>query len=335
MRRSGFWCGAQVAWVLCGMVLIAVCAQAEVPPAPPGFATEEEVKSAFVGGKLKPIDMGIVVPETVSVERGIVYGKGGDVPLKLNLYLPKEHAQPVPAVVFIHVGAWNSGYREMYHYYCTKFAEHGYAAATISYRFSDVAPFPAAVEDAKCAVRWLRTNAEKHGIDPNKIGVAGGLGGGHLSMMVGFTADTPELEGAGGNSKTSSRVQAVVALYGPTDLAAENAKSKRDVIKFLGGKTFDQNPELYRKASPITHVTKDDPPTLILHGTIDRTVPIDQSERLIEKLKEAGVTCELDRVEGWPTTMDLEAGVNNHCLAKMFEFFDKQLGASKSKASGQ
>jgi acetyl esterase/lipase len=327
--------GARIAFVLGGVVLIAVAARAEVPPAPPGYASEDEVKAAFVAGKLTPINMGISVPETISVERGIVYGKGGDVPLKLNLYWPKEHAKPLPAVILIHGGAWKGGYREMYHYYCTKFAEHGYAAATISYRFSNVAPFPAAVEDANCAVRWLRANAEKYGIDPNKIAVIGGSAGGHLSMMVGYAADTPELEGAGGNEKTSSRVQAVVDLYGPADLTAEKAKSSRDVINFLGGKTMDQDAELYRQASPITHVTKDDPPTLILHGTIDSTVPIDQSERLAETLNAAGVTCELDRVEGWPHTMDLDAGVNRHCLAKMFEFLDKELGVSEGKVGGQ
>ena len=126
--------------------------------------------------------------------------------------------QPVPAVLFLHGGAWKGGYRQIYHYYCTKFAEHGFVAATASYRFTGEAPFPAAVEDVKCAVRWLRANAEKRGIDPNKIGVAGGSAGGHLAMMIGYSSDVPELEGKGGHAETSSRVQAVVDLYGPTDL---------------------------------------------------------------------------------------------------------------------
>ncbi len=312
-------------------LFVAVSAVAEVPPAPPGYASEQEVKEAFAAGKLKPIDMTIAVPETVVVEKGIEYGKGGDMALKLDLYSPKDRdpEKLVPGVIFIHGGAWRGGSREMYHYYCVKFAEHGYVAATISYRLAGVAPFPAAVEDSKCAVRWLRANAEKYGVDQNRIGVAGGSAGGHLTMMVGYAPDTAELEGNGGNSDTSSRVQAIVNIYGPTDLTTQFARTKEIVMDFLGGKTFDEAPELYQLASPITHVTKDDPPTLILHGSIDDTVPITQAELLVNKLKETHLTFDYDRLEGWPHAMDIEAGVNRHCLAKMLEFFDDHLGEGK------
>lgn len=327
MRRPRLSCRARIALVLSGFILSATVARAEVPPAPPGYASEEEVKQAFAANKLAFIDLTIDVPESVSVERGIEYGQGGDESLKLDLYSPTERTKPVPAVIFIHGGAWKSGYRQMYHYYCTKFAEHGYIVATVSYRLTGVAPFPAAVEDVKCAVRWLRANADKLGVDPNKIGVAGGSAGGHLSMMVGYAPDVPELEGAGGHGDTSSRVQAVVNLYGPTDLTTEFARSKGDVVNFVGGKSFDEAPEQYRLASPITHVTSDDPPTLILHGSIDSTVPIEQAELLAAALEKNGVTCDYDRIEGWPHTMDIEVGVNNHCVAKMLEFFDEHLGA--------
>ena len=306
-----------------------------MPPAPPGYKTEEEVRSAFLLGKLTPIDVTIAVPDTVSVEKDVEYGKAGGVSLQLDLYAPKERTKPLPAVVFIHGGAWRSGSRQMYHYYCVKFAEHGYVAATISYRLYRVAPFPAAVEDAKCAVRWMRANAEKLGVDPNRIGVAGGSAGGHLSMMVAYAPDTPELEGSGGHADTSSRVQAVVNIYGPTDLTTDFAKANSVVSDFLGGKSFDDAPDLYGLASPITHVTKDDPPTLILHGSIDSTVPIEQAELLVARLKDAGVEFDYDRVEGWPHAMDIEANVNRHCLAKMFEFFDKHLAARAEGAAAQ
>ena len=211
---------------------------AEVPPAPPGFASENDVKVAFLSGKLKAIDLTIDVPDTVTVQKNIEFGKGGDKALQLDLYSPKERSHPVPAILFLHGGGWTGGYRQIYHYYCTKFAEHGYVVATASYRLAGEAPFPAAVQDVKCAVRWLRANAKKLGIDPNKIAVAGGSAGGHLAMMIGYSSDVPELEGKGGNADTSSRVQAVVDLYGPTDLTDDFAKSKGEVIRFMGGKNI-------------------------------------------------------------------------------------------------
>src|SRR3954469_23609321 len=216
----------QIAAVLCSCLLYVTTGLAEVPPAPPGFASENDVKAAFISGKLKAIDLTIDMPATVTVQRDIEYGKGGETPLKLDLYSPKGHSKPVPAVIFIHGGAWKGGYRQMYHYYCVKFAEHGFVAATISYRLTGEAPFPAAVEDTKCAVRWIRANAEKLGVDPNKIGVAGGSAGGHLAMMIGYSSDVPQLDGKGGHANVSSRVQAVVDLYGPTDLTDEAAKTR-------------------------------------------------------------------------------------------------------------
>lgn len=304
----------------------------EVPPAPPGFASEDEVKQAYFSGKLKPIDLSIELPSTVKLERNIEFGKGGDHGLALDLYSPRQRTRELPAVLFLHGGAWKSGYRQIYHYYCTKFAEHGFIAATASYRLTGEAPYPAAVEDVKCAVRFLRANAEKYGIDPDRIAAAGGSAGGHLALMIAYSADAPELEGKGGNAETSSRIQAVVNLYGPTDLTTDFAKSRGEVIGFLGGKKFDEAPETYRVASPITYVTKDDPPTLILHGTLDSTVPFEQAELLAKKLNDIGVECELDRVEGWPHTMDLDDRVNRHCMAKMFEFLEKHLGAPNSDA---
>lgn len=335
MRTSFVLFAARITALVSGVLASATDLLAEVPPAPPGFANEDEVKQAYGSGKLSIVDLAIDVPDTVAVEKNVEYGKGGEMSLMLDLYSPKDRDGLVPAVIFIHGGAWKGGYRQMYHYYCTKFAEHGYVAATISYRLTGDAPFPAAVEDAKCAVRWLRANSKQLGVDPDKIGVAGGSAGGHLSMMVGYSPDTPELEGKGGHGDVSSRVQAVVTLYGPTDLTTESARTKGDVIRFLGGKAMDEAPEQYRQASPITHVTNDDPPTLILHGTIDSTVTIDHAEHLADALKKNDVDYDYDRVEGWPHAMDLERDVNRHCLMKMFEFFEKHLGAPSTSSNAQ
>ncbi len=303
--------------------------RAEVPPAPPGYSSEEAIKVAYLAGLLKTIDVNLPIPDSVNVEKGIEYGRGGETSLKLDLYQPadkgKDDAAPRRAIIFVHGGAWKGGNREVYHYYCTKFAEQGYVAATISYRLRDVAPFPAAVQDVKCAVRWLRANADRLDVDPDRIAIAGGSAGGHLSLMAGYVTDHPELEGNGGNPGESSRVQAVVNLYGPTDLTTEFARTKDAVVSFLGGDSYIDRPEIYRLASPVTHVSPDDPPTLILHGSIDSVVPIEQADLLVGKLKEAGVTYVYDRIEGWPHTMDLEANVNRHCIAKMLEFLDTPL----------
>lgn len=302
---------------------------AEVPPAPAGYSSETAIKAAFFAGVLKTIDVNLPVPASVKVEKGIEYGKVGDVSLKLDLYQPaadaKSDAALRPAIIFVHGGAWKGGNREVYHYYCVKLAEKGYVVATISYRLTGVAPFPAAVQDVKCAVRWLRAEAERLHVDPDRIAMAGGSAGGHLSLMAGYVTDHPELEGTGGNPEVSSRVQAVVNFYGPTDLTTDFARDNDVVVKFLGGESYADKPELYRLASPNTHVSADDPPTLILHGSIDTVVPIAQAELLVDKLKEAGVPYEYDRVEGWPHTMDLEANVNRHCLAKIEEFLDRHL----------
>jgi dipeptidyl aminopeptidase/acylaminoacyl peptidase len=151
-------------------------------------------------------------------------------------------------------------------------------------------------------------------------------------MMVAYATDIPELEGTGGHMDTSSRVQAIVNIYGPTDLTTEDARTDDVVSDFLG-KSFDEAPDLYRLASPLTHLSQDDPPTLILHGSIDSTVPIEHAEMLVEGLKKTGLEYDYDRIEGWPHAMDLEANVNRHCLARMFEFFDKHLAAGDAASA--
>jgi len=313
-------------WVACLLMFAgATIAQAEVPPAPSGYETPEETKQAIFSGKIKLVQFNLPVPTSVKLEKEIEYGKGGDVSLQLDLYSPKEISTAVPGVLFIHGGSWKGGSREIYHSYCVHFAKRGYVAATVSYRLVDVAPFPAAVEDVKCAVRWMRANAERLGVDPDQLAAVGASAGGHLATMVGYSSDVAELEGNGGHSGVSSRVQTVVDFYGPVDLTTDFAKIKGPVRDFMGGKRLDDSRQQYELASPLMHVTADDPPTLVFHGTIDRVVPIHQSEMLVSRLQEEGIAHEYDPIEGWPHGMDAVAGVNAHCLAKMFDFFDEHL----------
>ncbi len=298
----------------------------DAPPAPAGYPTEDAVKLAFVLGRVELMDIqGPELPPSIEERKEIEYGRVGDRALLADLYSPRELSQPVPGLIFIHGGGWKGGKRSDYRVYTVDFAKRGFVVATISYRLAQEAKFPAAVEDAKCAVRWMRANATQLHVDPDRIAVLGGSAGGYLSLMVGYTADDPRLEGHGGHEGTSSAVQAVVDLYGPTDLDTPLGRSSDLVRNFLG-KSFADDPELYRFASPITHLDAKDPPTFVLQGTIDSTVPVEQSDKLVAKLKSLGVPHWYDRLTGWPHTMDLAKPVNERCQLLITKFLEKELG---------
>jgi len=297
----------------------------EVPPIPQGYADEQAVMSAILLGQIKLIDAkNIYLPDNVKEILDIEYGTGGERKLQLDMYLPKGRKKATPAIIFIHGGAWKSGKRSDMKFYCVKFAEKGYVTATVTYRLTGQASFPAAVHDVKCAIRWLRANAAKYHVDPERIVVSGNSAGGHLSMMIGYS-DNQSLEGSGGNNDVSSRVCAVVNFYGPTDLTTDFAKKQGVVKEFIGGKTFDEAPDAYKLASPIFHLTEDDPPTLIFHGTIDNTVPIAQADKLADKLKELRIDYVYEKYDGWPHVMDLAEAVNRRCVYQMEQFFKKHI----------
>ncbi|HQH67797.1 MAG TPA: alpha/beta hydrolase [Candidatus Hydrogenedentes bacterium] len=305
----------------------------EPPAMPKGYGSTPEVMIAIGKGEIELLDENVKPPEDVKELAGIEYCNIDGISLKLDLALPAEAKGPLPGLIFIHGGAWASGEREIYHLYTYKFAQQGYAAATISYRLAGQAKFPAAVQDVKCAVRWMRANAATYGIDPDHIAVLGGSAGGHLAMMVGYTSDVPEFEGEGGNPGVSSAVQAVVNFYGPYDLTAEIAQNSDDVKGFLGV-TYEENPDLYLKASPMNYLNAGDPPTLIFHGTIDEVVPVEQSERLAARLGELGIPYTFERFEGWPHTMDLAKAVNERCRWFMYRFFEEHLSLEPAAPAG-
>jgi acetyl esterase/lipase len=296
------------------------------PAAPEGYPSSVAVLLAVQQGKVKTFQ--VPDPAGITEMRGIEYGRVGERKLHLDLYLPPDSGEARPGIILIHGGAWKGGKREDYTIYGRKLAQLGYVVASISYRLSGEAPFPAALEDCKCAVRSMRAHARQFNINPDKIGVAGGSAGGHLALMVAYTADVPELEGTGGHADFSSNVQAAVDFYGPSDLTTDfvcnNAFANQVVREFLG-KTMDEDLKLYQHASPITHLDAKDPPTLILHGTIDDVVPIDQSDLLAAKLKDLNVPYVYDRIPGWPHAMDLSDDVNRRCVWFMDRFFNRYL----------
>src|SRR5690606_12769333 len=150
-------------------------------------------------------------------------GDAGDRPLRLDLYSPRDLDGPAPGLIFIHGGGWKHGKKEDYRLYGLTFAQKGYVVASVQYRLSGEARYPAAIHDVKAAVRWMRSESESIGVDADRIGVAGGSAGGHLAMMLGYTSDVPTFDGDSGHEGVSSRVQAVVNIYGPTDLTTEFA----------------------------------------------------------------------------------------------------------------
>jgi acetyl esterase/lipase len=219
----------------------------------------------------------------------VPYCTGGGGSLLMDIFIPAQRGRtPTPAVLWIHGGGWQAGDKNA-HANAEFLARGGFVAATLSYRLSDAAPFPAAVEDCKCAIRFLRANASKYGIDPDSIGVAGASAGGHLAELLATADGSAGLEGDGGWQHVSSRVQAAVSYFGNSDLTAQfPTDTVPFIVKFLGG-TRDEKPDLYRKASPIEYVSKDDPPLLLVHGERDEGVPFDQSVRMAEVYRRMGL----------------------------------------------
>lgn len=226
----------------------------------------------------------------VAIINDVIYGKGADEELKIDLALPAKKDKAAPCIVVIHGGAWAHGSKSQHAPQIKRFAELGYVSASVQYRFCPKHIFPAQVEDVKCAVRFLRANADQLGLDPNRIGAMGVSAGAHLAMMLDTVDEESDLEGAGGNEKQPSKVQCAVSIVGPTELWADDIPlvSKPLLQSFLGG-TPQEKPELTKKASPIAHLSKDDGPILMIHGTKDELVPQTQVYKMIDAMGAIGV----------------------------------------------
>ena len=232
------------------------------------------------------------------VEFAVVQGQS----LKLDLYLP-DKPKGSGLVVWIHGGGWHKGSKEKC--FITWLPQHGYTVASISYRLSSVAKFPAQLHDCKGAVRWLRANAGKYGYNPKRIFVAGASAGGHLTALMATTSGHKLLEGkVGGNLDRSSSVQGAIDYYGPTDFILRSktqpsrANEKGSVVYELLGGGAHEKVAAAKLASACYHVSKDDPPLLVFHGTKDRTVLLDQSQAIATAYKKAGLPIKLHIIEG-------------------------------------
>lgn len=293
------------------------------------LAFAEQPKAA-----LKPANL----PPGVRMERDLSYVPEGDEAQRLDLYLPETMpGMPMPLLIHIHGGGWMGGSK----FPCpiVGMVTRGYAVASVEYRFSQKVKFPAQIQDCQAAIRWLRANAAKYHLNPEKVGVIGGSAGGHLSALVGTAGGTGTFPPIGGNELQSDRVQAVCDIYGPADFttvvqqaAADlNVKnifefnSSKDPYSSLIGAPLETT-EKSRAVSPVTYLSGDDPPVLILHGTHDALVPYAQSVQFAEGLRAKGVPVWLQTLPG--------AGHGGPVFGKprvtqlMQDFFDKHLKGS-------
>src|SRR5688572_33450658 len=246
--------------------------------------------------------------EPIRFELDVPYAGTANPRQRLDIYLPKVRTRAkLPVVVYFHGGGWmqrdkSDGFRSLMPYVRTG----RYAGISVGYRLSGEARWPAQLHDAKAAIRWIRANADRLGLDANAIGVWGHSAGGHIALMVGVTGDVRELEGdVGPHRSASSRVHAVANSFGVTDILALIGqpgavdRTKPDAPEaFLLGGPVPQNAEKAKSASPITYVTRDDPPIFMMHGTADRVVPYDQALRMDAALRRAGVPSYFVTIEG-------------------------------------
>ncbi|MES2595241.1 MAG: alpha/beta hydrolase [Verrucomicrobiota bacterium] len=280
-------------------------------------------------------------PAGIKMERDVSYIPDGDEAQKLDLYLPEKASEkPLPLIVHIHGGGWVGGSK----FPCavSGMVTKGYAVASIEYRFSQKAIFPAQIQDCQAAIRWLRANSKKYNFDTSKVGVIGGSAGGHLSALVGTSGGKKTFATIGGNEDQSDKVQCVCDIFGPADFStvvqqAADDKNVKNIFEFntpkdpyssLIGTKLD-NEAKADAVSPIHYVSADSPPFLILHGTHDALVPYAQSVQLEAALKEKGVPVWLQKLPG--------SGHGGAAFGKpsiillMANFFDKYLKGTDVK----
>lgn len=263
-------------------------------------------------------------PALSPVQENVSFGPG----LLLDVYPPTELTTGLHAgILLIHGGSWSSLDKSTMRGMAEFLARHGFVAFSIDYRLYHEGQnrWPAQLDDVQRAVRWVRANAAKYDVDPQRIGAFGHSAGAQLAVLLGLEDTRDNSDPA--LAKYSSRVQAVVDVSGPTDFTRDHdADGDAFLTRFLGG-AYSKRPELWRDASPVFHVAKGDPPFLIMHGTQDEEVQISQSQELADKLQAAGVPVSFIKVDDVHTFHTTEA--RRELAIQTLAFFDRYLAAAR------
>ena len=244
--------------------------------------------------------------EGVTVEKDVVYGKGGAMDLRLDIYKPRSGTEKRAATVHIHGGGFTGGSKDTLNERILPFAKQGYVAIASQYRLLGQAPWPAMLEDVKAAIRWTRANAARLNIDPARIIIVGYSAGGHLALTAAGTQNKADMEGSGGNAGAGTQVAAAVAFY--------------PVVE--GGPPSS--------VSPATYIAASYAPTLIFHGVADTTVPIESSQRLFQRLRDGKVPAELHTFEGAEHVFDRDAALASACGSLADLFITRQRGKTRT-----
>lgn len=269
-------------------------------------------------------------------------------PLHLDLYRPKNiGSRPLPLVIYVHGGGWQGGHTrhsgafENWPGVLASLAAKGYVVASLEYRLSGEAPFPAAFDDVKAAVKWLRSQATSYGIDPSRAVIWGGSAGGHLAALTAVSCE--DGKAAADDKAQSACVQGLVAWYGVFDfrsvLATErsrtpDANAPAAASRFLACASSECDPQVVARASPIDHVDSKDPPVLLIHGSRDAVVSVEQSKRFHEALQACGVSSTMKIIEGVDhsfigSTPQQTRAASLDALEATFRFIDATIGDRK------
>jgi len=294
---------------------------------PTAQSDDEDIALVKQQSSLSPL-----MPKDVTALREVRYVAGSkSQSQKLDLFVPASSARkPVPVIICIHGGAWDHGDKVFVP--VVPFLQHGFAVASINYRLSPEAPFPAQIDDCKAAVRWIRAHAAAYGLDKDHFGACGGSAGAHLAALLGTTCGDPAF-GGGAPETVSSCIQAVCDMSGPTDLTKYPSSELLSltsayptvviaaVTKLLGG-PVESNLETAKRASPLFYAERKTPPFLIIHGDQDHLVPLSDSERFYDALKKNGNDATLLVIHA---THGGREFMQPDLLAKIISFFDKHL----------